>query len=164
MALKVGACQLSGHMIDNDMACGLPTLNFPKGTCEGCLLSKQAIKPFPGQVNFAAKERLELVHGDLCGPISPSTPAGNKYFFLLADDFSRIMWVFMLKTKDEAFSAFKKFKIMVEKDSKQEIKTFRIDRGGESCSKNFVIYCEAAGIQRHYTAPYSPQQNGVVER
>lgn len=31
-------------------------------------------------------------------------------------------------------------------------------------SKQFNDYCEEVGIQRHYTAPYSPQQNGVVER
>lgn len=151
-------------MVNNDMVCGSPNLSFPKEACKGCLLSKQTRKSFPVQTNFIAKERLELVHGDLCGPISPPTHAGNKYFMLLVDDFSRIMRVFMLKTKDEALSAFKRFKAMVEKDSKQGIKTFRTDRGGEFCSKEFVLYYELVGIQRHYTAPYSPKQNGVMER
>lgn len=116
-------------MENNDMAYGLPTLSMPKETCKGCLLSKQARKPFPTKSNFMAKGKLELVHGDLCGPITPMTPAGNKYFMLLVDDFSRMMWMFMIKTKDEALNVFKKFKALVEKVSGKEIKTFRTDRG-----------------------------------
>lgn len=44
------------------------------------------------------------------------------------------------------------------------IKTFRTDIGGEFVSNEFQTYCETKGISRHLTAPYSPQQNGVVER
>lgn len=40
----------------------------------------------------------------------------------------------------------------------------RTDRGGEFLSYEFGTYCEKNGIKRHLTAPYSPQQNGVVER
>lgn len=59
---------------------------------------------------------------------------------------------------------FKKFKALVENGAKQGIQVFRTDCGGEFCSKEFINFCEDTGIQRHYTAPYSPQQNGVVER
>lgn len=41
---------------------------------------------------------------------------------------------------------------------------FRTDRGGEFNSNEFKKYCEDDVIERHYTAPYTPQQNGVVER
>lgn len=70
----------------------------------------------------------------------------------------------MLSSKDESFEAFKKFRALVEKNSKNTIKVFRTDRGGEFSSKQFMTYCENEGITRHFTAPYSPQQNGVVER
>ena len=146
-----------------NMAHGLPRLDQPKETCTGCLISKQTRNSFPSKSLFSSKEALELVHGDLCGPISPSTPGGCRYVFLLVDDWSRVMWTYLLKSKDEAFAAFKKFRTLVEtKDRK--IKTFRTDRGGEFMSKEFIMYCEEAGITRHFTAPYSPQQNGVVER
>ena len=45
-----------------------------------------------------------------------------------------------------------------------KIKTLRSDRGGEFTSDEFTNYCLKYGIQRQLTAPYSPQQNGVVER
>lgn len=151
-------------MSKGNMARGLPDLVQLRELCEGCLLSKQTRRPFPSQTDFLAKERLDLIHGDICGPISPTTPSGNKYFLLLVDDFSRVMWVYMLKTKDEAFLHFKRFKAAVEKESERVIKVFRTDRGGEFCSNEFTNYCKDVGITRHYTAPYTPQQNGVVER
>ena len=70
----------------------------------------------------------------------------------------------LLKEKSEAFSKFKKLRIIVEKEIGEKIQTFRTDRGGEFVSHEFDGYCEGAGIRRHLTAPYTPQQNGVVER
>lgn len=70
----------------------------------------------------------------------------------------------MLKSKDEALEAFKKFKALVENETEQTMKILRIDRGGEFCSNNFNKFCTENGITRHYTTPYTPQQNGVVER
>jgi hypothetical protein len=55
--------------------------------------------PFPQQSSFRAKERLELVHGDLCGPVTPATPGGRRYFLLLVDDLSHYMWVMTLGSK-----------------------------------------------------------------
>lgn len=151
-------------MSKEGMVTGVPKLMSPGSNCEGCLMGKQVRKAFSGQASFNAKQVLELIHGDICGPLEPATPAGNRYFFLLVDDFSRKMWVYMLKTKGEAFEAFKKFKVMVENKMEHKIKTFRTDRGGKFCSSVFNEFYEKSGITRHYTAPYTPQQNGVVER
>jgi transposase InsO family protein len=40
----------------------------------------------------------------------------------------------------------------------------RTDNGGEFTATEFATYCADEGIQRHFSAPYTPQQNGVVER
>lgn len=151
-------------MSKHRMVNGMPRITQPKTVCTGCLMSKQTRKQFPTKANYTAKMALDLIHGDLCGPISPTTAGGNKYFFLLVDDYSRKMWVYFLKNKDEAFNAFKKFLALVENGSEKKVKVLRTDRGGEFSSNEFKNFCEEAGIQRHYTAPYMPQQNGVVER
>ncbi|KAL8127880.1 hypothetical protein AgCh_014722 [Apium graveolens] len=91
-------------MKENDMVVGLPRLLQPTEVCKGCLMAKQTRTLFPSQSSYASSKGLELVHGDLCGPISPPTPSRKRYFLLLVDDFSRMMWVFFLSTKDEAFS------------------------------------------------------------
>lgn len=74
------------------------------------------------------------------------------------------MWVYMLRTKDEALAHFKTFKAQVEKESNQVIKVLHTDREGKFCSNNFKTFYEEMGIVRHFTAPYTPQHNGVVER
>lgn len=75
-----------------------------------------------------------------------------------------MMWVYMLKNKAEALIHFKKFKLLIENGKKHGIQVLRTGRGGEFCSNEFRTFCEDNGILRHYTAPYTPQQNGVVER
>ncbi|KAG7598928.1 Zinc finger CCHC-type [Arabidopsis suecica] len=151
-------------MIKNELVTGLPSIKIEKETCTSCLLGKQVRKGFPQATSYRAGEKLELIHGDLCGPISPQTNARNRYVFVLIDDHSRYMWSILLKEKSEAFEKFKKFKSLVEQETGVTIKTFRTDRGGEFVSQEFQAFCDNAGIQRHLTAPYTPQQNGVVER
>ncbi|KAJ0621560.1 putative RNA-directed DNA polymerase [Helianthus annuus] len=143
---------------------GVPHIKHQTELCEGCLISKQTRKPFPKETTWRASKPLELVHADLCGPITPQTIGGNRFFMLIVDDYCRFMWVYFLKTKDEAFSNFKKFKVKAEKNNKYKVGMLRTDRGGEFTSKEFNQYCEDQGIERQLTAPYTPQQNGVVER
>ncbi|GKA18939.1 zinc finger, CCHC-type containing protein [Tanacetum coccineum] len=47
---------------------------------------------------------------------------------------------------------------------RMKVRMLRTDRGGEFTSNEFTKYCKENGIARQLTAPYSPQQNGVVER
>ncbi|GKA13909.1 retrovirus-related pol polyprotein from transposon TNT 1-94 [Tanacetum coccineum] len=146
------------------MVKGLDQIDHPNQVCEGCLLGKHARSSFPKEATSRAKEPLQLIHTDLCGPITPPSHGKNLYFMLFIDDYSRKTWVYFLNEKSQAFEAFKKFKAMVEKEKGLKIKSMRSDRGGEFLSKEFNKFCEDNGIRRFLTAPYSPQQNGVVER
>lgn len=85
-------------------------------------------------------------------------------YFVLIDDYSRVMWTYLLKNIYDALDSFKKFRVLVKNRPERRIKTLRTDNGGEFTSREFVRYCEETGINRHFSAPYSPQQNGVVER
>ena len=72
-------------------------------------------------------------------------------------------WVYFNKLKSQAFEYFKKFKVVVEKQSNCILKTLRIDWGEEFTSREY-IFCEDYGIKREFTAPYTSQQNGMAER
>jgi hypothetical protein len=48
------------------------------------------------------------VHGDLCGPVTPATPGGRRYFLLLINDLSCYMWVVVLGSKGEAMNAIRR--------------------------------------------------------
>ena len=59
---------------------------------------------------------------------------------------------------------FKKFKSIAEAEKEVKIKSIRSDRGGEFTSDEFKSLCDKSGIKKQFTAPYTPQQNDVVER
>ncbi|CAA6674013.1 unnamed protein product [Spirodela intermedia] len=141
-------------MAREELVRGLPAVGQVDQLCEACLAGKQKRSPFPQQGEYRARRVLELVHSDLCGPIAPETPNGSKYFLLLVDDRSRYMWVAMLPSKDRS----------AEGESGLKLGALRTDRGGEFTSQEFAEYCAGEGIHRQHTAPYSPQQNGIVER
>jgi transposase InsO family protein len=151
-------------LADKEMVLGMPHIDQLERVCDGCLVGKQHRTSFPAVSRFRASTPLELLHGDLCGPITPATNAGKKYFLLIVDDFSRYMWIVLIRSKDEAFEAFLKVKAATEMELKLQVRSLRTDRGGEFTSREFNDYCEEKGIKRFLTAPYSPQQNGVVER
>lgn len=74
------------------------------------------------------------------------------------------MWVCLLASKDQAPTTIRHFKAAAEVESGRKLKVLRTDRGGEFTSIEFGSYCAEEGVQRQLTAPYLPQQNGVVER
>jgi hypothetical protein len=68
------------------------------------------------------------------------------------------------KTRNGPGSAFKSFQARAEVEAGRKVGTFRTDRGGEFTAQAFIEHCCSEGIKRHLTAPYTPEQNGVVER
>ena len=80
------------------------------------------------------------MHGDLCGHISPATPAGKRYFLLLVDDNSRYMWLTLLAMKDQAPTAIKRFRAGVEVETGRKLRLLRTDRGGEFTMATFAEY------------------------
>lgn len=74
------------------------------------------------------------------------------------------MWIFFIKSKDEVFDIFKKFKALVENQSIGRIKVLRIDGSGEYTSKVFESFCDDEGIQHEVTTPYTPQHNNLDQR
>ena len=70
----------------------------------------------------------------------------------------------ILQHKSDAFEAFKQYKTLAKTQKGVKIRTLRFDRGREFRLEEFSSYCPEHGIKRQLTAPYSPQQNGAVER
>ena len=131
--------------------------------CEHCIMGKQKKVSFTkGQ--HTTQSILGYLHSDLWGPSKVPSLGGKRYMMTIIDDFSRKVWVYFLKHKNEALSKFKIFKALVENQSGQKIKRLRTDNGLEFCNTEFDEFCQKNGIARHRTLPGTPQQNGVVER
>lgn len=124
------------------MVHGLPQLPASDVVCTDCLKGKQHREPIPKRSTWRATQRLELIHADLCGPISPNSNNGKKYVLCLIDDYSRKAWSYFLNEKSETFYVFKLFKILVEKETSLAIKCLQTDRGGEFTSAEFNSFCK----------------------
>ena len=96
--------------------------------CEPCLEGKMTMRPFKAK-GYRAKEVLDLVHTDLCGPMSTSARGGYEYFITFIDDYSRYGYIYLMRHKSEAFEKFKEFKAEVENHRGRSIKSLRSDRG-----------------------------------
>jgi hypothetical protein len=61
------------------------------------------------------------MHGDLCGPVTPATPGGQRYFLLLVDDLSRYMWVMILGSKGEATNVIRRVQVAAEAECSRKL-------------------------------------------
>lgn len=119
------------------MAEGLPTISDEIKVCQDCLVGKQSREPFPKMTTLRATQKLELIHSDLCGSISPASSGNKRYILSIIDDYSRKMWVYFMVEKSEAFTFFKHFKSLAENEAGTLIKCLRTYRGGEFNSHEF---------------------------
>ncbi|KAL0541446.1 hypothetical protein IC582_021491 [Cucumis melo] len=133
------------------------------GKCPICVESKFHKKPFK-PVEYRTTELLELIHSDLADFRTTTSRGGKNYYVSFDDDYSRFTEIYLIKTKNEAASMFLKFKAESENQLGKKIKRLRSDRGGEYSDKTLKEFCESNGIIHEFTAPYSPQQNGIAER
>ena len=119
-----------------NMVVGLPSIQNNDRICEGCIYGKMHRLPFP-KTAWRARAPLELVHSDICGPTRTPSLSNKRYFLLFVDDYTRMMWIYFLDQKSEAFTFFLQFKALVERQSGYQMKTLRTDRGGEFIYKPF---------------------------
>ena len=102
---------------------------------------------------FSINERmnkgiLEILHSNVCGPMSSSSLSGYVYYVSCMDDFSCKTWIYFLKGKSEVFSNFKEHKAFVENDTVKKIKILQSDNGGKFTSEEFKELYRESGIKR----------------
>ncbi|CAM8975585.1 unnamed protein product [Rhodiola kirilowii] len=139
-----GLAALKNHNLVN----GLPNIQIPEKKCRSCLVGKQHREVFSKKSSWRASRKLQLIHSDLCGPITPESSSRKRYIISFIDDFSSKCWVYFLTKKSQTFETFKKFKAAVERETGLMIQCLRTDRGGEYNSKEFKEYCDTQGIRR----------------
>ena len=101
---------------------------------------------------------------DLFGPSRTMSFGGNYYALVIVGDYSRFTWTLFLTHKSDAFHAFKKLAKVIQNKKNLKIASIRSDHGGEFENKDFESFCDEHGIEHNFSAPRTPQQNGVVER
>lgn len=152
-------------LISKELVIGLPKTKFSKdGLCDTCQKGKQTKVSFKDKNIVSTERPLQLLHMDLFGPSRTKSFGGNLHALVIVDDYSRFTWTFFLEHENEAFTAFKKMTKLVQNEKDMKITSIRSDHGGEFQNEEFDNFCEELGIQHNFSAPRTPQQNGVVQR
>ncbi|GJS02340.1 retrovirus-related pol polyprotein from transposon TNT 1-94 [Tanacetum coccineum] len=130
--------------------------------CENCVLEKSH------RVSFSVERHttqgvIDYVHSDLWGPSQVESLGGKRYFLSIIDDYSKRVWVYILRFKHEAFKKFKEWKQLVENHTGRTVKKLRTDNGLEFCNLEFKQLCIKSGIARHLTVVGTSQQNGIAQ-
>nr|GEV77599.1 retrovirus-related Pol polyprotein from transposon TNT 1-94 [Tanacetum cinerariifolium] len=148
-----------------DIVIGLPKLKYVKDQlCSSCELSKAKRSSFKSKVVPSSKERLNLLHMDLCGPMRVASINGKKYILVIVDDYSRYTWTLLLRSKDETPKVLKDFLTMIQRNLQASVITVRTDRGTKTLNKTLSAFLKEEGIKHQTSTARTPEQNGVVER
>jgi transposase InsO family protein len=150
----------------NSIGHNLSRTNFPKSKdfiCTACATGKLILRPSYLKIKAEPLKFLERIHGDICGPISP-TSGLFRYFMVLIDASTRWSHVCLLSTRNRAFAKIMSQIIKLKANfPEHRINSIWMDNATEFTSQAFNDYCMALGIQVQHSVPYVHNKNGLAE-
>lgn len=132
--------------------------------CTDCVLGKCKRASHPGRSTPRATQPGQSLHLDTVGPFKQESLGGSKYLVLCKDETSSYRIGKVVATKSDIPNQVKQ--IISESELKTGNKVLRIntDNGTEFCNNSVMEFLEDKGITFQTSVPYTPQQNGLIER
>ena len=127
--------------------------------CDACQRGKSHQLPYPKSTNVSTSP-MDLVFSDVWGP-APTSVGKNSYYVSFIDDYSKFIWIYLLRHKSEVFSCFRDFQNLVERQFGHKILKVQTDWGGEYQTLN--SFFRRIGIEHLLSCPHAHQQNGSAE-
>ena len=137
----------------------LSSLNYE--SCQYAKLHRVHLSP---KVNKRASAPFELVHSNVWGPCPVLSSTRFKYFVTFVHDFSRVTWLYLMKSSYELFSHFSAFCAEIQTQFHVTVQTLRSDNAKEYLLKPFQSFMLQHGIFHQTSCVDTPSHNGVVER
>lgn len=137
--------------------------SVPPHICITCPIARFTKLPFNSSLSHAGSN-FELIHADIWGPYKVHTRGKYRYFLILVDDCSRMVWVYLLQFKSNFLQSFKAFYAYAGTQFNMCIKVLRKENALEFKDKECTVFYAEKGIMHHNSISYKPQQNGRVER
>jgi transposase InsO family protein len=152
-------------LVKQDLVRGLKDVTIEKDKLySACQARKQVGNTHPKKSIMSTSKAFELLHMDLFGPTTYTSISDNNYGFMIVDDSTRYTWVVFLVDKSDVFATFKSFIKRVHNEFETTIKKVRSDNGSEFKNTRVDDLCDEFGIRLQFSAKYTPQLNGLVER
>ncbi|KAL0837105.1 hypothetical protein Bca101_088995 [Brassica carinata] len=127
--------------------------------CNACSINKMHKLPFANST-LQTSHPLHVVFSDVW--TSPMLSLdGFKYYVIFVDHFTRYTWLYPLKRKSDVFEVFRRFKVLVENQFRQKLRTLYTDSGGEYIG--LASFLSSIGNFHMTSPPHTPEHNGVAE-
>ena len=135
--------------------------------CTECALAKRMQRRLARETEQTAKEPGGRMFLDLAS-LNFTTMGGNRHIGLLVDEYSRLKFDIYISTKNQLQEQVLALLKIIFVNYKIKVQVIRMDNAGENiyieqAIRSDPVLCEM-GTVIEYTAPYTPQQNGKVER
>jgi transposase InsO family protein len=141
-------------------------LKFEKElVCALCRQAKMIASSHPPLIDVITERPSELLHMDLVGRARVRFAGGKWYVLVVVDDYSQYAWVFFIEEKGETFGCVRDLVLRL-RNERHEDAIRAIHSGNGSTFKNscFEIFCHDLCLEHQFSSPFTPSQNGVVER
>ena len=149
------------YQVDLEKYLKIHDINIP--LCNDCKITKMKRLPHNGDTPDT-NDILEYLHSDIIGPISKSI-TGKRFILTMIDGASRKAWIFLLKSKSEAPDIIIEFiTFLNNNNNNKKVINFMSDNGKEYNNKKVIDFCKKEGINKIYSPPYNPENNGLAER
>nr|GEZ19840.1 hypothetical protein [Tanacetum cinerariifolium] len=149
----------------NDLVASLPKFKYHKEyLCPSCEQGKSKRASHPPKPVLNSRQRLHLLHMDLCGPMRIASINGKRYVLVIVDDYFHYTWVHFLRSKDEAPEVIIKFLKRITVLLQSPVIIIRTDNGTEFKNQVLKEYFDTVGISHQMSSVQTPQQNRVVKR
>jgi len=130
----------------HDLVRGLKDVTFEKDKpCSACQTGMQVGNTHPKKSEMSTSKAFELFHMDLFGPTTYTSIGGNKYGFVIVDDYTRYTWVFFLYDKSNVSFLLKSFVKRVQNEFETTMKKIRSDNGSEFKNTRIEELCDDLG-------------------
>jgi transposase InsO family protein len=152
-------------LLKGEHVLGLTDVCFEKDRpCAACQVGKQVGTTHQSKNVMTTSRPLELLHMDHFRPVAYLSIGGSKYGLVIVDHFFLFTWVFFLQDKSETQGTLKHFLRRAQNEFELKVKKIRSDNGSEFKNLQVEEYLDEESIKHEFCAPYTPQQNGAIER
>ncbi|GJX91898.1 putative ribonuclease H-like domain-containing protein [Tanacetum coccineum] len=156
---------VNSNKAKDDLVIGLPKLKYSKDhLCPSCKQGKSKKKSYKPKPVLNSRNKLHVLHMDLCSPMRIKSINGKRYILVIVDDYSRYTWVHFLASIDEAPGVIITFLRKITVILQAPVIIVRTDKIIEFTNKELKDYFDIVSITQQTSNVRTLEQNGVVER
>ena len=129
-----------------ELVTGMGKISDAAVTCRDSLQGKGTKEAYKPQSRPTPVRLMQRVSADLCGPITPQSVSGMRYFLVLVEHASRMFFVYFLREKSDAVGAINCLRIAyAENVTKEHLAVLESDNGGEFTTQELKTFLISKG-------------------